>query len=176
MHARALVVTHGCVLTSTEGLSVLGIRKGKNARFDKLRVIDSDAVVDRVRHGESLKDLDEPAGAVDEVDDDGDVVVISKIDRVRHLVRNNIPGDNRARIFTGAVEMIRKTPVLGCKQRRSVALHVGRRRVEEARLRGLFRQPRSPTRDWRRRRPPSLDGGADFDDRMFATLAASVTS
>ena len=103
-----------------------------------------------------------PAGAVYEVDDDGDVVGISKNDRVRHVVRNDISGEHPARCIAGAVDIIHAELVLESKQRLSVALLIGLRRVEEACLHGLFSgrntltrlAPRSSTfaGQWRERR------------------------
>ena len=48
------------------------------------------------QHAESVLDLEGPAGAVDEVDDDGGVVGLSENDRVRLVVRSNISGEHRA--------------------------------------------------------------------------------
>ena len=138
------------------------------------------AEVEVFRLPECVLDLEEPAGAVDEADDDGDVAGLSENDRARHVVvvRSKISGgEHGARWLTGrgAVDIISTELVLVNKQRASVLSHIGGRRVEEARLRwtsGLFSGQNNLSGTAPSSSPPPL-GTVNFERGAFATLAAA---
>ena len=79
--------------------------KKKDARFRKRIECNIDGVVNRTIKLESLVKSEVTAGAVDEVNDDGGVVVNARNDRVRHVVWNDIA----LRHLINRVEIIRKT-------------------------------------------------------------------
>ena len=82
-----------------------GERIRKDARFRKRIECNIDGVVNRTIKLESLVKSEVTAGAVDEVNDDGGVVVNARNDRVRHVVWNDIA----LRHLINRVEIIRKT-------------------------------------------------------------------
>ena len=94
---------------SSETISVGGCSgeriKKKDARFRKRIECNIDGVVNRTIKLESLVKSEVTAGAVDEVNDDGGVVVNARNDRVRHVVWNDIA----LRHLINRVEIIRKT-------------------------------------------------------------------
>ena len=81
-------------------------RRADDALFANRIVRTSRVVVDETRSAESVHDREEPACAVDEADDDGGVVGLSRSDIVRHVVRHNISGKHRMMINGVAVEIL----------------------------------------------------------------------